>query len=97
MTINSLAKYETQDKGTQLFDCTMVHHFVLPSPREFVIEKCDAFSVTYMSHKKVVTPGGADDRRSQRLDAQMNRMLSPDIDHETPSFKKIQQRKSNAN
>ena len=94
MAINSSAKYESQDKGTQLFDCTMVDHFVLPSVREFYIEKCDAFSVTYMPHTRVVTPGVADDLRSQRLDTLMNLMLSPDTDHETPSFKKYNKGKA---
>ena len=95
MAINSSAKYESQDKGTLIF---WMHHGgplrTANGKRVLYWQVREEISVTYMPHTKVVTPGVADDLRSQRLDTLMNLMLSPDIDHQSDSTKKYNQGKA---
>ena len=95
MEINSSAKYEKEDKDTKLCECNMPGSFVLASAKYCFIDKCEEFSVTYMPHKKVVTPGVADNLRSQHLDVQMNLTLSPDRDHQLVSTNIYNQGKTN--
>ena len=72
----------------------MTDRFVLPSAKQFIVEKCEKLDSTYMPHKTAIGPGLTEDFWSKHLAAQTNLLVSPEIDENTDEFRQYNKGKA---